>query len=407
MYEILKNKTERTEKNITDFAAELIATPSPSLEESDVALIVEKKMRQLEYDRVFRDDWGNVIGIIYGHEAEPTVVLNAHMDTVPQDAAKWASDPFKPHVENGMLYGAGASDCKSGIASQVYAGAILKHSLLPLRGNLVVAATVAEQNGRSIGVRALIEETLPSIGLKADSFILGEPTGLNLIYGHDGWVHLDIRVEGEQPFHVEDVANGIYQELEDDMSHKGSFEEESFQLTPPRYEQNHGSRRATIGVSRKIAHGQDIGGLLYDVSKNATGVAENYGAVAVQVAVRQERQKLYTGKTVVVKNIVNAWSTDPYHPLIERSRQTLAAAGINVQPAKWQLNKLEMGTAGSLLTSEFKIPTIGFGPGLIEQAHAVNECVPVANLARAAYGAAAIVHGLIGIPVYGWTSDDI
>ena len=113
MYEILKNKTERTEKNITDFAAELIATPSPSLEESDVALIVEKKMRQLEYDRVFRDDWGNVIGIIYGHEAEPTVVLNAHMDTVPQDAAKWASDPFKPRIENGMLYGAGASDCSA------------------------------------------------------------------------------------------------------------------------------------------------------------------------------------------------------------------------------------------------------------------------------------------------------
>jgi len=57
--------------------------------------------------------------------------------------------------------------------------------------------------------------------------------------------------------------------------------------------------------------------------------------------------------------------------------------------------------------NEYKIPTVGFGPGLIDQAHAGDECVPMDNIVKAAYGTAAIVHGLIGIPVFGWTSNEI
>ena len=40
-------------------------------------------------------------------------------------------------------------------------------------------------------------------------------------------------------------------------------------------------------------------------------------------------------------------------------------------------------------------------------AHAPNECVEIDNLSGAVYGTAAIVHGLIGVPIYGWSTDEI
>jgi len=408
MYTLLKNKTDRVANEVVRFTRELVRTPSVSLGEKKIAEIIERKMKELEYDRVFRDEWGNVIGVVYGQNLSPAVILNSHMDTVDiKNNKKWHQDPFGAHIIDNKLYGLGASDCKSGLAAQVYAGAILKHSLLPLKGTLVMAATVAEKNGRSIGLRALVEHSLPSLEIAPSFAILGETTNLDLYYGHDGWVEMNILVEGEQPFHVEDVANGIYKDLEETRSQQCQGHAESFRVLPPSYEDTMGRRRANIQFSRKINQEQSYKDLMFHVKKNASMIAENFGSVAVKVDVKQENQKLYTGKTVVAKSIVNAWSTEPYHPLIERSRQVLAAAGCAVTPKKWQLNRLEMGTAGSALVNKFNIPTVGYGPGQLDMAHAVNECVEVPNIPRAVYGTAAVVHGLIGYPVFGWTSDEI
>ena len=85
--------------------------------------------------------------------------------------------------------------------------------MLPLKGTLIFCATVAEENGRSVGVRGLLDSTLPSLELKPDYVVLGEPTDLQLFYGHDGWVKLDIRVAGENEFHVDDAAMAIYREF--------------------------------------------------------------------------------------------------------------------------------------------------------------------------------------------------
>ncbi len=66
-----------------------------------------------------------------------------------------------------------------------------------------------------------------------------------------------------------------------------------------------------------------------------------------------------------------------------------------------------MGTAGSVLTRDFKVPTMGYGPGHEELAHADNESVEIGKIHEAVYGTASIVHSLIGVPVCGWTSDEI
>jgi acetylornithine deacetylase/succinyl-diaminopimelate desuccinylase-like protein len=66
-----------------------------------------------------------------------------------------------------------------------------------------------------------------------------------------------------------------------------------------------------------------------------------------------------------------------------------------------------MGTAGSVLVGEHAIPTVGFGPGHEEQAHREGESVPIAKLVDCSYGTAAIVHSLVGVPVFGWIPDSL
>ncbi|NLB60344.1 MAG: hypothetical protein GX806_04660, partial [Lentisphaerae bacterium] len=113
------------------------------------------------------------------------------------------------------------------------------------------------------------------------------------------------------------------------------------------------------------------------------------------------------GKASLVQQVARAWSMDPFHPLIDRARQALEAAGCQVKPGKWQLGRLGMGTGGSVLLNEFDIPVLGYGPGLETQAHAPGEYVEKEKIVEATYGSAIIAHSMVGIPICGWSSDEI
>jgi len=402
MYAILQSRLEGLKADATEFARELVGVESMSLHEEQVADLVEQKMRTLGFNKVVRDDYGNVVGALLGRQATSTLALITHLDTVA--AAK--DDPHPCRVEDGKLYGLGAADCKGGLAAQLYAAYLLKYSLLPLDGNLVVAATVAEENGLGLGVRGLLERTLPEMGLKPDHVILGEPTGLGLYYGHDGWMEMDIEVEGLNPFQVDDIARSIADDLGNVM---GGPEEagENFVLSQHSRRQQGGVAQASMRVARRLRqHGDEVG-MLHQVTHEARQSARNSGAVEVAVQVRQDAQRLYTGRTAVARRVVSAWHTDPFAPLMTRARQALAAAGCASQPGKWELGRLGMGTAGSVLVNDFKIPTIGYGPGCEAQAHERGEYVELEKMYTAIYGTAAIAHSLIGIPVCGWTADEI
>jgi len=409
MYSMLKLKNEGLKEALFGFAQELVRKPSVSLRERQLADMVEEQMKAVKFDKVVRDDYGNVVGIIFGHEGEPTVLLNSHMDTVTAGNKKrWSESPYSGRIEDGKLYGLGAADCKGGLAAQVFAGALLKRSLLPLRGNLVVAATVAEENGRSMGVRGLLEHTLPELGMMPDYAILAEPTGLGLYYGHDGWMEIEVRVEGTNPFMVDDAARSVYEELRSGAGNgHAAGEPQMATVHPPRFTDLSASRRATIRLGRRLVPNQSLRDVLSQTQHTACLVAQPAASVAVEARVREESQETYTGRTIVTKHVTNAWSTDPFHPLMTGARGALAAAGCQVRPGTWQLGRLGMGTAGGVMVNEFDVPTIGYGPGNEAQTHEANEYVELDKVTETVYGTAAIVQHLVGIPVIGWSSDDI
>jgi len=406
MYRILKAKAKGLGREAVDLARELVRMPGGSLEESWVAKRVRRAMEEAGYDRVFVDDAGNVVGVLHGRAGDKTILLNSHLDTAaPGNMAAWERDPYSAGIADGRLYGLGASDCKGGLAAQIFGGALLKRSLLPLDGNLVVAATVAQEDGHSAGVHCLMEETLPSIAMRPDWAILGEPTRLGLYYGHEGWVELEVRVESANPFDADDAAAAIANVL--DGTANAPDASRNMLLRETRFEESRGLRRAVIGIDRRLYLGETIASVVGDMTAVAQTAAKSVGSVAVGVAVRRDQAMLYTGRKTEVQCITHAWAIDPFHRLMERSRHALTAAGLEARPGKWRLGRLGMGTAGGVLVGDFDVPTIGYGPGDEAVAHRPNEFVETRMIEEAVYGTAAVAHSLIGVPVYGWTSDEI
>lgn len=408
MYDLLRGRNAGMKEGMIKFAQELVSTPSASLEEGRVAERVEREMRAGGYDKVCRDDAGNVIGVLFGRKGSDTILLNCHLDTVtPRDAGSWKTPPWSGRVANDRLYGVGAADCKGGLAAQVYAGLLLKRAMLPLRGNLVVAATVAEENGHSAGLRALMEQTLPELNLKPMFAVLGEPTNLGLYYGHNGWFELEIKVEANDQPTTANAATMIYDQFVAASSlHEGTDRPETVSVSKPCFAEMGDGARATIHVARRLASADDVDEVLGQVKQTAVLAAKSIGSVSVDVAIREETKQFYSGATTVVRHVTHAWETDPFNPMLVRARDALLAGGSEAAPGKWKLGRLGMATGGGLLVNDFKVPTIGYGPGSEELAHASDEYVEVSNITKAAYGTAVIAHSLIGVPVFGWTFDD-
>ena len=410
IYEMMRRKAKGLEQELTEFAAALVRTPSRTLDEGNVAALVDEAMRRLGYDEVSRDDYGNVVGVIFGRESKPTLLLNSHMDTAPAgDLSEWTMDPHSAVVADGRLHGLGAADCKGGLAAQVYAGALLKRALLPFRGNLVVAATVGQEEGHSLGVRKLMQETLPAMEIKPSYAILGDPTDLGLYYGHDGWVELEIYVEGPDPFQIDDAADAVCELI---VGHCGSAprwsrEPETLSLRGLHFQEAHGRKRAVLSVERRLLEAEPVEAAINELKQAASMAAKIAGGAGVGVEIRQGTRTCYTGRITEVRHITSAWSINPYDPLVERARDALRAAGVAARVGRWRLGRLGMGTAGDVFVNDFATPAIGYGPGNEEVCHRPNEYLEISKLAGALYGTAVIAQSLIGYPVFGWTSEDI
>lgn len=87
------------------------------------------------------------------------------------------------------------------------------------------------------------------------------------------------------------------------------------------------------------------------------------------------------------------------HLLVGRAREAMLAAGCRWAPNHSRLDRLGIGTAGGMVSREFGIPVIGYGPGEEEQAHACNESVGLAVLLDAVYGTAVLMQGLSVVPM--------
>ncbi|MGI8843182.1 MAG: M20/M25/M40 family metallo-hydrolase, partial [Gemmatimonadaceae bacterium] len=117
-----------------------------------------------------------------------TLMLNGHLDTVGVEGM--THPPFDPQVREGLMYGRGSADMKSGVAAMC-AAAARAAATNALRCEVIIAA-VTDEEYESEGTRALIAS-----GVRADAAIVTEPTRLSIAPAHRGFAWIELTVRGK------------------------------------------------------------------------------------------------------------------------------------------------------------------------------------------------------------------
>ena len=138
----------------------------------------------------------SVVGVAKGSGGGKSLMLNGHIDTV---TLAGNPDGITPRIENGRMYARGAYDMKCGVAAMLVAASRAKD--LNLRGDVIVAC-VSDEEYASIGSFELVKT------FKADAAIVTEPTELELVTAHKGFVWLQIAVHGKAA-HGSRPAEGV------------------------------------------------------------------------------------------------------------------------------------------------------------------------------------------------------
>ncbi|NNN00527.1 MAG: M20/M25/M40 family metallo-hydrolase [Acidimicrobiaceae bacterium] len=143
---------------------------------------VETEIHEIEPGRV------NFIATLRGSGAGPTLLLNAHSDTVGY--AGWPDSALLPRLDGDRLYGLGAADDKGCCAIALLTLRHLARSGAALRGDLVVAC-VADEEGVSIGTEHLVTTMTPDYAIVIEADALPK-----VVVEHQGFGWLDVVVEG-------------------------------------------------------------------------------------------------------------------------------------------------------------------------------------------------------------------
>jgi succinyl-diaminopimelate desuccinylase len=109
-------------------------------------------------------------------EDSPLLCFAGHTDVVPSGPLEeWRSDPFVPVIRDGMLYGRGAADMKSGLAAMVTAAEEFVSSHAAHKGSIAFLIT-SDEEGPSVDGTRRVMQTLSQRGERIDWCVVGEPS---------------------------------------------------------------------------------------------------------------------------------------------------------------------------------------------------------------------------------------
>ncbi|HUI62627.1 MAG TPA: succinyl-diaminopimelate desuccinylase, partial [Steroidobacteraceae bacterium] len=106
----------------------------------------------------------------------PVFCFAGHTDVVPTGPLEeWLSDPFVPTIRDGLLYGRGAADMKSGLAAMVTATEEFVAAHPRHKGSIAYLIT-SDEEGPSVDGTKRVVETLSARNEKIDWCVVGEPS---------------------------------------------------------------------------------------------------------------------------------------------------------------------------------------------------------------------------------------
>ncbi len=171
---------DEVEKEITHFLSDLIRinTTNPPGNETAAAEFIAQYLAQEGFKTEIIESApgrGSVVTRLNGSGEKPNLLLLSHIDVVAANPAEWTVDPFAGIVKDGYVYGRGAYDMKGMTAIEVLTLLLLKRNKVPLKGDVVLAATADEEKGGEEGAGYLLRNHREKVWCP---FILNEGGGL-------------------------------------------------------------------------------------------------------------------------------------------------------------------------------------------------------------------------------------
>jgi len=385
-----------TAQDLYQFTQRLIQTPSLSTQEGDAAALIVEQLQALGFEDVRVNPMGSII-VTLGRGDGPTVLYDAHMDTVAPGAPDhWPHPPYEGVIDDGTLYGLGAVDMKSALASMIYGA----RQLLPIQdqinGKLVLAFVVQEEPCEGLAIRYIIEEE----DIRPDYVLLGEPTNLQISRGQRGRVMFKVSVEGQSSHGSQPALgrNAIYaaarlvfavQLLVSDLPDDAFLGPGTIAVTA--IESRGASLNAIpdlckVYVDRRLTLGETV---MSAQAQLESMIAREEIPAVVQITTYDEPS--YTGLVRVAREAHPAWVLDRAHPLVAALNQTIQA----VQNSAPEITHWPFSTDGVYTMGQAQIPTVGFGPGDPNLAHTSQEHVRLDDLRTAANVYAALAASLL------------
>ena len=337
--------TEYT-KDAVKLLKKLIATPSVSKSEADAARVIREQIKEYGFNGnieanntwIISKDW---------NDNKPTLLLNAHIDTV-KPAATWSRDPFNPTLDGDILYGLGSNDCGGGLVSLLQLFRIL--SLKPQKFNYIYLASAEEEISGING----ISRTLPLLP-KIDLAIVGEPTNMQPAIAEKGLMVLDVIAHGKSGHAARDEGiNAIYEALSD----LEWFRNYKFQKTSPFLGP---TKMAVTVIHAGTQHNviPDTCTMLVDVRTN-----EFYDNEEVFHFIDQHTKSECHAHSFRLKSS----RIDPEHPLIKR------CISIGMVP---------FGSPTLSDQSLMSFPSFKLGPGESSRSHSADEFIKIEEIRNA------------------------
>lgn len=125
-----------------------------------------------------------------------SLLLNGHMDTVPEGSGKWAESPWSGAIRGGRLYGRGSFDMKGGLAASFAVACALARAGIRTGGDLICEAVVDEEYGGGGGTLAARLR-----GDCADACCISEGTQLEIALATRGGHTVDLVCSAGDPAH--------------------------------------------------------------------------------------------------------------------------------------------------------------------------------------------------------------
>lgn len=381
MIDDIRAKARSYEPDVVQFLRDLVSIPSPSTKEKAVVDRIAAEMERAGLEDVHTDAIGNVLGRV--GNGPVTILYDSHIDTVGVgDPGAWPHDPFKGKVENGVIYGRGASDNKQAIATMVHGARIIKEMGLGKDFTLWVVGVVEEEScdGWAIG------ETIRQGHIKPDFAVIGETTNLDIYRGHRGRCEIKVTTKGvachasapergvNAIYKMQPIIAGIEnlnQRLKDDpFLGMGTIAATYLEVKTGSY--NVVPDECTLYIDRRMTIGETAESSIAEIKALP-------GAEDAVVELLRYSDPSYTGYIKDVPKDYPTWVLPEAHPLVQAG----VSAAEGVLERRPSVSRWVFSTDGVSIAGQLGIPSIGFGPGEEKWAHTVQDQVPIEQLVAA------------------------